>query len=179
MTSSDGWREAAAGAIGGIAGASAMVVFNHAAAAAGLGRGDLGRHHQERRLDAKPNDTDGTIADEPSSRQAASGAAALVTGRPLDERGKAVGGPLMHHLFGATVGLAYGLAAARVPALRAGGGAAYGVLVWAGAAEIGLPLTGLSRPPTAYPLARHAASLATHVVFGLTLEAVRRSLTRR
>jgi hypothetical protein len=156
-----------------------MVITNHLLAAAGFGREDLGRHHRERRVDAKPNDTDGTISDEPASRKAASRTAEAVTGQRLDEREKSIAGPIVHHLFGAVAGAVYGAAVARLPALAAGGGVPYGVAVWVAAAEAGLPLTGLSRPPDAYPASRHAASLATHVVFGATLDAVRRAMTRR
>ena len=169
----------AAGAVGGIVASSAMVLFNHLLAAAGVGAEDYGQHHQERRLDAKPNDADGTISDEPATRKAASMTAEAVTGRPLDEREKDFGGPIAHHLFGAAVGAVYGAAAAVTPAVTAGGGIPYGVFVWLAAAESGLPLAGLAKPPSAYPPARHAASLATHMVFGAVVEAVRRVLTRR
>lgn len=169
----------AAGAAGGIAGAAAMVACNHLLAAAGIGRNDLGRHHQERRLDAKPNDTDGTISDEPATMKAASTVAQAITGRPLDASAKSVAGPVAHHLFGALVGALYGAAAARLPALGAYGGVPYGIFVWAAAAEAGLPMAGLAREPAAYPLSRHAASLATHMVFGATVETVRRAAARR
>ena len=34
-----------------------------------------------------------------------------------------------------------------------------------------LPLLGLVKPPAQYPLFRHAMVLASHVVYGLTVEA--------
>jgi putative membrane protein len=173
------WRGAAAGALGGIVASSAMVLFNHLLGATGFGRQDLGDRHQHRRVDAKPNDTDGTIPDEPASRKAASLIAETVTGRPLDEAGKRIGGPLVHHAFGAFAGALYGAAAETVPQLAAGGGMPYGAAVWLAGPETGVPLAGLSRHPTSYPPARHAASFATHLVFGATLEAVRRVITRR
>ena len=169
----------AAGAVGGLVGSSVMVAANHLFAATGIGTTDLGRHHQERRADAKPNDADATISDEPATRKAASRAAEAVAGRSLDERQKAVAGPIAHHLFGALVGALYGAAASRLPAVAAGGGMPYGAVVWLAAAEIGLPLTGLSRRPGAYPASRHGTSLASHLVFGATVEAVRRVMTRR
>lgn len=173
------WRGAAAGAIGGAVGSSAMVLFNHLLASTGFGRDDLGRRKQHRRVDAKPNDADGTISDEPATEKTASDLSEMVTGRPLNERGKRMAGPILHHAFGAAVGALYGAAAARAPKLAAGGGLPYGVLVWMAAAEAGLPVAGLSRKPAEYPFARHAASLASHVAFGATLEAVRRMMTRR
>jgi putative membrane protein len=173
------WRGAAAGAIGGAVASSAMVLFNHVLGATGLGREDRGRRKQHRRADAKPNDTDGTISDEPASQKAASNIAEAVTGQALSEREKEIGGPIVHHAFGAAAGALYGAAAAAMPKLASGGGLPYGVLVWLAGAEGGLPLAGLSRSPASYPPARHAASLATHLVFGGTLEAVRRAMTRR
>ena len=42
-----------------------------------------------------------------------------------------------------------------------------------------MPLAGLASGPGAYPLSRHAAALASHLVFGLTVEGVRRALLGR
>lgn len=173
------WQGIAAGAIGGAIGSSAMVLFNHLLGASGFAQDDHGRHDQHRRVDAKPNEVDGTITDEPATEKAASNIAAAITGKQLNEHEKRSVAPLLHHAFGAMVGAVYGAAAARVPQLAAGGGLPYGVLVWATAAETGLPLVGLAKPPASYPWERHAASLASHLAFGATLEAVRRSMTRR
>ena len=175
----DIWQGAAAGAAGGALGSVAMVLFNNLLGRTGFGRQDLGRHHAERRVDAKPNDSDGTISDEPATRKAASSVAAAATGTPLDEEEKDVGGPIVHILFGAAVGAAYGALAARVPAVTSGGGLPFGVAVWLGAAEAGLPLVGLAKEPPEYPAARHAASLATHLAYGATTEAVRRLIAGR
>ena len=151
-----------------------MVAFNHLVAAAGLARADVGRREQHHHVNAKPNDTDGTIADEPASIKAASNLVEAATGHPLGERGKAIGGPIVHHLFGAVAGALYGAAASIAPRITAGAGLPYGALVWVTSAETGVPLAGLSRSPASYPPARHAASLVTHLVFGATLEATRR-----
>ncbi|HJR61773.1 MAG TPA: DUF1440 domain-containing protein [Vicinamibacterales bacterium] len=172
------WRGAAAGALGGLVGSSAMVAFNHLLAATGFARNDVGRK-PERRTDAKPNDIDGTLADEPASMKAASNLTEAVTGQPLGERGKKIGGPIMHHAFGAVAGALYGATAVGIPQVTAGGGMPYGFLVWLTGPESGVPLAGLSRAPDSYPPARHAASLATHLVFGATVEATRRWMTRR
>ena len=166
----------AAGVVGGAAGATTMVIFNHLLAATGFAADDTGRHGQRRR-DAKPNDTDGTISDEPASIKASAGAIEGLTGSRLPESERQAMGALAHHVFGAVAGGLYGGIAARVPGVTFGAGMPYGVFVWAAAVEAGLPLSGLSRRPDTYPLERHVASLATHLVFGLTLDAVRRGLT--
>ena len=53
---------AAAGAVGGVVGSTVMVLFNHALAATGFGREDLGARKQHRHRHGKPNETDGTIS---------------------------------------------------------------------------------------------------------------------
>lgn len=164
---------ALAGALGGLAGSWAMVQFNHAVGGGGRRPGDT---HSHRRHAAAPNDTDGTLPDEPASMQVASAVARPVIGRPLNEDEKEVGGPIMHYLFGAVMGAMYGAAAETQPSTTAGAGVPFGTAVWLAADEIGVPLAGLSAPPTRYPLTRHLAALGSHVVFGLTVEGVRRLL---
>jgi putative membrane protein len=178
-SASDILRGAAAGALGGALGSTTMVLFNRLLGAAGFAPDDLGRHDAHHRLDAKPNDSDATISDEPATRKAASWTSAFLTGQPLDEAGKDVGGPILHHAFGACLGALYGAAAAGVPGLASGGGIPFGATVWLTAAETGMPMAGLSRGPTAYPPERHIASLLSHLVYGATVEAVCRTVRTR
>jgi hypothetical protein len=168
-------RGALAGAVGGALGSTAMVLFNSALGRAGYAPDDVGRHHQRHHLTAKPNDSDGTIADEPATRKAASHVSELVTGEPLDEETKTAGGLIFHHAFGAVVGAIYGAAAVRFPTLTAGAGIPFGAAVWMTAAEAGMPMMGLARAPHTYPPERHVASLLSHLVYGLTLECVRKA----
>jgi putative membrane protein len=162
---------ALAGALGGLAGSWAMVRFNHAIGGGGFRPPDA---HGHRRAHATPNDTDGTFPDEPASMQVASAVAAPAIGRPLTEEEKEIGGPIMHYLFGALMGAMYGAAAETQPSTTSGAGVPFGTAVWLAAGEVGVPLAGLSAPPTRYPLSRHLAAFGSHVVFGLTVEGVRR-----
>lgn len=169
------WLGAAAGALGGAAASWAMVAVNHA-----IGGTENESHpHQHRRQDASPNDTDSTISDEPASMQVASRAGQAVTGRPLAEREKKIGGSVLHYMFGASLGALYGAAAEFGPGTTALAGLPFGTSVWLAADEVGLPLLGLARKPTEYPLPRHLAAFASHLVFGLTTEVVRRQLRGR
>ena len=170
-------RGAAVGVIAGVAGSAAMVAFNHLLGATGFGNEDRGAHHGHRRNQAKPNDTDGTISDEPASIKVARAAGEQLKGSELTEREKGALGSLVHHAFGAFAGALYGAAAAKVPGLAAGAGLPFGLAVWLVADEAALPILGLSKRPSEYPPARHAAALATHLVFGLTVEGVRRAMT--
>ena len=165
-----------AGAAAGLAGSWMMVRFNHLIAPRTGGSDKAGDSHPHRRSDARPNDTDGTIPDEPGSSQAAAAVAEPLLGRRLTEHEKEEAGPVVHYLFGATAGALYGAAAEFDRSVTRGGGAAYGVAVWVIADEIGMHAAGFASHPADYPLSRHAATFATHVVFGVSVEAVRRLL---
>lgn len=96
----------------------------------------------------------------------------------LDERQKEAGGAALHYAFGASMGAVYGLAAEVWPDVTAGAGTPYGAAVWLAADEGVVPLLGLSKAPTEYPASVHAYALASHLVYGATLEAVRRGVRR-
>ncbi len=168
---------AAAGAAGGLLGSWMMVRFNHLVGGVEYENG--GARRPEYRRDAAPNDTDGTISDEPASIKAASLLAESVTDQPLSRFEKRLGGSVLHYAFGAVAGAIYGAAAERTPATTQAFGLPFGATVWLAADELGLPLAGLSAPPTHYPMSRHATALGTHLVFGATTEAVRRLLRGR
>jgi hypothetical protein len=173
VTESNPILGAAAGAFGGLAGAWAMVCFNRALGGGGFRPGDS---HPHRRSRAQPNDTDATFSDEPATIQAASVIAEPVLGRELEEREKKVGGSVVHFLFSAALGAVYGATAERQPSAAAGAGIPFGTAVWIAADEIGMPLAGFASHPRNYPLSRHAAAFGSHIVFGLTVEGVRRLL---
>lgn len=166
------WLGAAAGALGGIVASWAMVRFNHLLP----GSDDDGGSHPHRRDVASPNDTDATIADEPASSQVASLAAEPLIGRPLTEREKQATGPIFHYAFGAAAGALYGAAAEWDPRTTTGAGLPFGATVWVLADELGLPALGLARKPTEYPASRHASAFGSHLVYGMTVEGVRRLL---
>jgi hypothetical protein len=115
---------------------------------------------------------------EPATHKAADAVAHAATGEHLTRIGKATGGEIVHFAFGGAVGAMYGAAAARNREIAAWGGIPFGATVWLVADELGVPLAGLSRRPTAYPLRDHASALAAHLVYGVTTELVRRGLTR-
>jgi hypothetical protein len=167
---------AAAGALGGLLGSWVMVRFNHLLGANGAPEDERQRPHAHQRTDALPNEWDGTIGDEPSSRGLASAVAKAVTGRPLTETQKDIGGPIVHYLFGAAAGAVYGAAAEVKPDAASGFGLPFGATVWVTADEMGMPLLGMADSPANLPWTRHASSFGSHLVFGLTVEAVRRVL---
>jgi hypothetical protein len=101
-----------------------------------------------------------------------------VFGRELTEREKEVAGVVAHYAMGVVSGGVYGALAEVAPVTTAGAGLPFGAAVWMIADEVVVPALGLSKPPTEYPPATHAYALASHLVYGLTTEVVRRELRR-
>jgi putative membrane protein len=87
-------------------------------------------------------------------------------------------GAVAHYAMGAASGAIYGVAAELTPAATAGVGIPFGAAVWVIADEGLVPALGLSKSSTEYPLSIHAYALASHLVFGLSTEVVRRTVRR-
>lgn len=73
----------------------------------------------------------------------------------------------VHWGFGLSMAATYALLRGRVPPPDLLGGLAFGAAVWAAADELLVPLLGLSRGPTAYPLGQHVHRLGAHLAYGL------------
>jgi uncharacterized membrane protein YagU involved in acid resistance len=94
---------------------------------------------------------------------------------PLEKK---VAGPAVHFGYGAAVGAIYGGLSELLPVVGIGLGIPYATLLCVAGGEIAVPALGLSKPPTQVPPASHASSLATHFVYGITLDISRRILRR-
>jgi len=114
---------------------------------------------------------------EPATYKAADAVSRAATGKPLPREDKPTGGSIVHYAFGGAVGAMYGAAASQNREVTAWAGLPFGATVWLIADEIGVPLAGLSKPPSEYPLSSHLSAFATHLVYGATTEAVRKLLT--
>jgi putative membrane protein len=112
----------------------------------------------------------------PATVKAADALSEEVFGHELTKSEKEVAGPAMHYAFGAATGGVYGAMAELVPNVTVGAGMPFATAVWFLADEVTVPLLGLSKSPTQYPLSKHAYSLASHFVYGLTTEVVRRAV---
>ena len=101
----------------------------------------------------------------------------------LTKSGKQTAGTVLHYAYGISMGGLYGAAAELAPIVTTGAGVPYGVVIWLTADEGVVPALGLSKSASEYPLSIHAYALASHLVYGLTIEivrgAVRRALDRR
>lgn len=97
-------------------------------------------------------------------------------GRELAQDEKKIAGSIVHYVFGALTGGVYGMLNEVMPHAHAGFGTAYAAAVWLGVDEGIVPALKLSRPPTGYSLSQHLSGLGAHLVYGVTTEAVRRTL---
>lgn len=96
--------------------------------------------------------------------------------RELTAGVKNVAGTVLHYAMGATSGALYGAVAEIIPAAKVGAGVPFGAVIWLTVDEGLVPAAGLSKSPTEYPLSIHAYSFASHLVYGLTTEIVRRAV---
>lgn len=161
-------RNVVAGLIGGLVASYAMEHFQGALSriSEDMGGASGGGGQQHRKPES-----------EPATYKAADAAARALTGKPLPKAERPFGGSIVHYAFGGAVGAIYGAAASQNEDVTGWGGLPLGATVWLLADEIGVPLSGFSKAPTEYPLTSHVSALATHLVYGLTTEAVRRLLT--
>ncbi len=96
----------------------------------------------------------------------------------LKKSEKEKAGNAVHYGFGTTVGAVYGMTAEFVPVAAIGNGLPFGAALFLGADEVAVPALGLSESPTEIPLSTHAYGLASHLVYGLTAEFVRRTVRK-
>lgn len=113
-------------------------------------------------------------AADPATVQAAEAVSEGLLGHDLTDDEKEWAGPAVHYALGSGAGLAYGLMAEVKPRVTAGFGLPFGAAFWMVADEGAVPALGLSKAPWAYPPSVHAYAFVSHLVYGLSAEAVRR-----
>lgn len=181
---SDVWKGLAAGVVGGLVASAVMNEFqalwsrlaegeerSHGAQSLQQGspRHGVGRELRERGSDEEEDDAPERLANAVSVG---------LFDRELTKGEKDTAGTALHYAYGVSMGALYGAAAELAPDVTAGAGLPFGATVWVTADEGVVPLLGLSKSPTEYPLSIHAYALASHLVYGLTTEVVRRAVRR-
>ena len=157
-----------AGAVAGLAASAAMEAFQGAGAkAAAAGKSDAEKQRDEAQQD------------DPATVKAADKAMVAVTGDEVPEPYRQPAGRAVHYVTGAVLGAIYGVVTEYQPKAASGFGGAYGFATSLVVDEAMVPAAGLSPPPTETPLSSHAFGLASHMVYGVTLEGVRALLGGR
>ena len=174
------WKGLAAGLIGGLVASWTMNRFQDVwsklaegeeeSPGAGVARPDVSR------TDERPEQPSGGEGEADATVKAASAISEGIFDHRLTRGQKEWAGPAVHYAFGTSVGGLYGAAAELAPGVAAGAGLPFGAAFWLIADEGAVPLLGLSKGPTEYPLSTHVYALASHLVYGLTAEAVRRAV---
>ena len=103
---------------------------------------------------------------------------AEATGTTLDTEQKKSAGHVVHYAFGTLMGIVYGVTAEVLPEATTAGGTAYGTLLYLSAEEVAVPALQLAPIPAAGPGPDRLQHWAAHVVYGGSLELVRRILRR-
>lgn len=148
---------ATAGAVAGLAGSAVMEIFQTYSASLFQPSG------------SKP----------PATEQAAQSAARLVAGARLRRADRQAGGAAVHYVTGAITGAAYGAFAEAKPGVTRWRGLAFGLACATLIDQIAVPLAGFARPAWRYSLRTHVYAYASHAVFGIVTEAVRKALRSR
>jgi putative membrane protein len=163
-----------AGLLGGLAGTWAMSQAQAlwSRAADGFESPSAGGRHDAR--DWQERNEEGQNANELAAHAVATG----TIDRPLTREELEVAAPLVHYAFGSVMGAVYGGMLEGVREVSPASGAAFGTAVWLGADELAVPVLGLSRTDTDYPLEAHAQSFFAHLVYGVTTDLVRRGIRR-
>lgn len=178
----DVWKGLAAGVVGGLVASAVMNQFQ--ALWSRLTEGEERSHGAQsmqqgtpqqgigRELQAEGKDE----AQDDAPERLANAISVGVFDHELTKREKDVAGTAFHYAMGTTSGALYGALAEVIPQVKMGAGLPFGAAVWLTVDEGIVPAAGLSKSPTEYPLSIHAYALASHLVYGLTTELVRRAV---
>lgn len=117
-------------------------------------------------------------ADENATVKTAGAISETVFDHKLKKSEKQTAGNAVHYGFGTMMGAVQGVAAEVAPITAKGFGLPFSTALFIGADEIAVPALGLSKPPTEVPFSKHAYGLASHLVYGLTADLVRRQVRK-
>ena len=170
------WKGMVAGLAGGLIASWTMNQFQ--AAWTRIAEGDDKSHGAQ---SMKPSDgSKGEQAQDTNDQDDATAKAIStnVFGHELQESEKEPAGAAVHYAFGTLSGGLYGALAEVTPQVTTAAGLPFGAGFWLLADEISVPLLGLAKGPTEYPVSTHVYALASHLVYGMTAEMSRRALRR-
>lgn len=111
---------------------------------------------------------------ESSTGKAADGIDRSMTGHDVPKSRRVAAGRLIHYATGLVLGAIYVVIAALKPDITILFGVAYGIAVAIALDYVVVPALRLGPPAWKTPLATHLYGITAHIVFGASLEAVRR-----
>ena len=170
------WKGIVAGIAGGLVASWTMNQFQ--AAWTRLAEGTEKPHGAQSMKPAQGSNEKGQDSkeDENATVKIAEAISEGVFGHELQESEKKPAGAAVHYAFGTASGALYGALAEVAPQVTTAAGIPFGAAFWLLADEVSVPLLGLAKGPTEYPLSTHAYALASHLVYGATAELSRRAV---
>ncbi len=177
----DVWKGIAAGLIGGLAASWTMNRFQDVwlKLSENNGQSAGARSVQQGKGRGEKQEANGNTEEQDDTTvKAASAISEGIFAHKLTKDEKKIAGPSVHYALGTAVGGLYGAVAEVAPEVTTGAGLPFGAAFWLVVDETAVPLLGLSKPPTEYPVSTHVYALASHFIFGLTTELVPRALRR-
>jgi hypothetical protein len=172
------WKGLVAGAAGGLVGTIIMTEFQNAWNKAGEKGRSSDSSAQQGTL--RPHNGEHKQEETEDATMKAAGKLAQVAGQELTHEQRKQASPLVHYGFGMAMGALYGMAmetsprqvrAQRIPFA----GSVFGSALFLGADEV--PALGLAKASESP--SRHLYGWASHLVYGLTAEFVRRQVRKR
>lgn len=161
------WKGLVAGLIGGLVASWTMNRFQDVW---------LKLSENNRQSEGARSQEQGNEEQDDTTVKAASAISEGIFRHKLSKDEKKLAGPAVHYALGTGVGGLYGAIAEAVPEVTSGAGLPFGVAFWLVVDETAVPLLGLSKSPTQYPISTHVYALTSHLVYGLTAEVVRRGM---
>jgi len=127
---------------------------------------------------AHNNESHSQPSDEDSTLKMASAISQVIFRHRLTVAQKEMAGPAVHYAFGTTIGALYGAVADFQNPRRLGWGLPFGAAIWLGAHVITVPALGLSKPITRVAPGTEAIEFCSHLVYGVVVDGVRRTLRK-
>ena len=175
------WKGLVAGAAGGLVGTIAMTQFQKAWQKAAEKK-QLGDNLQQRETRSHEHAAEQQHEEEEDATMKAAGNLARAAGTELTHEQRGAASPFIHYGFGTAMGALWGVAMETSPrAIRKQRsplfGSVFGSALFLGADEVAVPALGLAEVPE--KPSSHLYAWASHLVYGLTAEFVRRQLRSR
>ena len=127
---------------------------------------------------AHHNESHSQPADEDSTVKTASAISQVIFHHRLTVAQKKMAGPAVHYAFGTTIGALYGVLAGFQKPGRLGWGLPFGAAIWLVAHVITVPALCLSKPITRLPPGTETIEFCSHLVYGVVVDDVRRTLRK-
>ena len=163
------WKGMVAGLVGGLVASWTMNQFQAL----------LSKWGESRKQDTHPQQQESpSDMDKPATLKMAEKLAHAVLHRELRSDEEKIAEPLVHYVYGTAWGGIYGALAEAEPVTAKAVGLPFGAALWLAGDEIAVPAFGLSKGPTEYPVSSHLQALASHVVYGVTTDLVRRGMLK-